>query len=189
MDAHSTLGLGVVVQVSGELSNNGQPMRRFMQTFVLAPQSPKKYYVHNDIFRYQDEVYGDDEASPPPPQVATLVQPADNSVPGQDKNVDGIDQGESAVELFALCNVYVHVWIYFCSGNLGDKNANVTEAKNDNAARSEPILVSIKQSIPPQQQQQVQQQQPQIQQQQQQQRKAFEQQQNEAQQQGSSGLF
>ena len=24
-------------QVSGELSNHGQPMRRFMQTFVLAP--------------------------------------------------------------------------------------------------------------------------------------------------------
>ena len=42
--------------MSGELSNNGEPMRRFMQTFVLAPQSPKKYYVHNDIFRYQDEV-------------------------------------------------------------------------------------------------------------------------------------
>lgn len=34
-------------------------MRRFMQTFVLAPQSPKKYYVHNDIFRYQDEVFHD----------------------------------------------------------------------------------------------------------------------------------
>jgi len=28
-------------------------MRRFTQTFVLAAQSPKKYYVHNDIFRYQ----------------------------------------------------------------------------------------------------------------------------------------
>ena len=42
-----------MVQVSGELSNNGQPMRRFVQTFVLAPQNPKKYYVHNDIFRYQ----------------------------------------------------------------------------------------------------------------------------------------
>jgi Ras GTPase-activating protein-binding protein 1 len=53
VDAHNTLGNGVVVQVSGELSNNGQAMRRFMQTFVLAPQSPKKYYVHNDIFRYQ----------------------------------------------------------------------------------------------------------------------------------------
>ena len=50
VDSHATSS-GVVVQVSGELSNNGQPMRRFMQTFVLAPQSPKKYYVHNDIFR------------------------------------------------------------------------------------------------------------------------------------------
>ncbi|XP_023239872.1 ras GTPase-activating protein-binding protein 2-like [Centruroides sculpturatus] len=48
-------------QVTGELSNNGQPMRRFMQTFVLAPQSPKKYYVRNDIFRYQDEVFNDEE--------------------------------------------------------------------------------------------------------------------------------
>jgi len=57
VDSHETLSNGVVVQVSGELSNNGEPMRRFMQTFVLAPQSPKKYYVHNDIFRYQDEVF------------------------------------------------------------------------------------------------------------------------------------
>ncbi len=53
----------MVVQVTGELSNNGDPMRRFMQTFVLAPRQPKKYYVQNDIFRYQDEVFdeGSDE--------------------------------------------------------------------------------------------------------------------------------
>lgn len=61
VDAHRTLENGVVVQVSGELSNNGQPMRRFVQTFVLAPQSAKKYYVRNDIFRYQDDVFSDDE--------------------------------------------------------------------------------------------------------------------------------
>jgi len=61
VDAHSTLGNGVVVQVCGELSNRGMPLRRFMQTFVLAPQSPKKYYVINDIFRYQDDVFSDDE--------------------------------------------------------------------------------------------------------------------------------
>uniref|UniRef100_A0A8W7NXY1 NTF2 domain-containing protein n=2 Tax=gambiae species complex TaxID=44542 RepID=A0A8W7NXY1_ANOCL len=60
VDSQATLGNGVVVQVTGELSNDGQPMRRFTQTFVLAAQSPKKYYVHNDIFRYQD-VYTDDE--------------------------------------------------------------------------------------------------------------------------------
>lgn len=38
VDAHATLNEGVVVQVMGELSNNMQPMRRFMQTFVLAPE-------------------------------------------------------------------------------------------------------------------------------------------------------
>ncbi|ENN82529.1 hypothetical protein YQE_01100, partial [Dendroctonus ponderosae] len=36
-------------------------MRRFTQTFVLALQSPKKYYVHNDIFRYQDEIITDED--------------------------------------------------------------------------------------------------------------------------------
>lgn len=38
VDAHATLNEGVVVQVMGELSNNLQPMRKFMQTFVLAPE-------------------------------------------------------------------------------------------------------------------------------------------------------
>lgn len=38
VDAHATLNEGVVVQVLGELSNNMQPMRKFMQTFVLAPE-------------------------------------------------------------------------------------------------------------------------------------------------------
>lgn len=38
VDAYATLSDGVVVQVMGELSNNGQPMRKFMQTFVLAPE-------------------------------------------------------------------------------------------------------------------------------------------------------
>uniref|UniRef100_A0A1B6MHR3 NTF2 domain-containing protein n=1 Tax=Graphocephala atropunctata TaxID=36148 RepID=A0A1B6MHR3_9HEMI len=61
VDSQATLGNGVVVQVTGELSNGGQPMRRFTQTFVLGAQSPKQYYVHNDIFRYQDLVFGDEE--------------------------------------------------------------------------------------------------------------------------------
>ncbi|KAH9492517.1 GTPase activating protein (SH3 domain) binding protein [Bulinus truncatus] len=61
VDAQATVEDSVVVQVTGELSNNGEPMRRFMQTFVLVPQTPKKFYVHNDIFRYQDEVFHDDD--------------------------------------------------------------------------------------------------------------------------------
>lgn len=43
------------MQVTGELSTAGRPMRAFVQTFVLAPESPKKYYVRNDFFRYQDD--------------------------------------------------------------------------------------------------------------------------------------
>ena len=30
-------------------------MRAFVQMFVLAPESPKKYYVRSDFFRYQDD--------------------------------------------------------------------------------------------------------------------------------------
>uniref|UniRef100_A0A8C9XJF3 G3BP stress granule assembly factor 2b n=1 Tax=Sander lucioperca TaxID=283035 RepID=A0A8C9XJF3_SANLU len=40
VDAHATLSDGVVVQVLGELSNNGQPMRKFMQTFVNGVEEP-----------------------------------------------------------------------------------------------------------------------------------------------------
>jgi hypothetical protein len=63
VDCHSTVGSSVVVQVCGEISTNSitdsqiQPiMKRFVQTFVLTPadNSKQKYYVHNDIFRYQD---------------------------------------------------------------------------------------------------------------------------------------
>lgn len=63
VDSQNTLGSGVVVHVTGELSNCGQPMRRFAQTFVLAAQSPKKYYVHNDIFRYQDVMLNEDDVN------------------------------------------------------------------------------------------------------------------------------
>uniref|UniRef100_A0AAQ5Z113 GTPase activating protein (SH3 domain) binding protein 2 n=1 Tax=Amphiprion ocellaris TaxID=80972 RepID=A0AAQ5Z113_AMPOC len=53
-----------VMSLQFKLSNNGQPMRKFMQTFVLAPEGSvaNKFYVHNDIFRYEDEVFGDSEA-------------------------------------------------------------------------------------------------------------------------------
>lgn len=37
IDCLETLAGGLVIQVIGELSNNGRPMRRFLQTFVLAP--------------------------------------------------------------------------------------------------------------------------------------------------------
>uniref|UniRef100_A0A2K5J0W9 NTF2 domain-containing protein n=1 Tax=Colobus angolensis palliatus TaxID=336983 RepID=A0A2K5J0W9_COLAP len=56
VDAYAMLNDGVVVQVMVLLSNNNQALRRFMQMFVLAPEGSiaNQFYVHNDIFRYQD---------------------------------------------------------------------------------------------------------------------------------------
>eukprot|EP00118_Oscarella_pearsei_P024991 m.307265 g.307265 ORF g.307265 m.307265 type:complete len:437 (+) comp42090_c0_seq1:98-1408(+) len=57
VDSLPSLHDAIVVQVTGEISNNLKPMRPFVQTFLLSPESPKKYYVRNDIFRYQDEIW------------------------------------------------------------------------------------------------------------------------------------
>merc|ERR1712113_478084 len=65
LDAFVTIGSGICIQVAGEISNNQEPLRRFMQTFVLGPQERDgaepgtSFYVHNDIFRYQDDIFDD----------------------------------------------------------------------------------------------------------------------------------
>ncbi|KXT14715.1 hypothetical protein AC579_6386 [Pseudocercospora musae] len=51
----------IVIQVIGELSNRGQPHRKFTQTFVLATQT-NGYFVLNDIFRYLVEEEDEPEA-------------------------------------------------------------------------------------------------------------------------------
>ncbi|CAB4042006.1 ras GTPase-activating -binding 2-like isoform X1 [Paramuricea clavata] len=60
VDSQFTVGDSVVVQVCGEFSNNGEPTKKFVQTFVLVPEGLKKYHVHNDIFRYQEERFPDE---------------------------------------------------------------------------------------------------------------------------------
>ncbi len=50
----------IVIQVIGEISNQGQPHKRFVQTFVLAEQT-NGYFVLNDIFRYLAEEPEEDE--------------------------------------------------------------------------------------------------------------------------------
>lgn len=52
-------------------------MRRFTQTFVLGAQAPKKYYVHNDIFRYQDFGYSDEEEGEPEGVEGALIEVAE----------------------------------------------------------------------------------------------------------------
>lgn len=64
VDSQSSASGGILVQVLGELSNNGAAWRKFAQTFFLAEQ-PNGYYVLNDIFRYlkdDDEIEAEAEA-------------------------------------------------------------------------------------------------------------------------------
>lgn len=57
----------IVIQVIGEISNKGQPHKKFTQTFVLATQT-NGYFVLNDIFRYlveeEDEPEQESTAAP-----------------------------------------------------------------------------------------------------------------------------
>ncbi len=57
MDSHPSvpneIGPCAIVQVTGELSIARETMRPFVQTFVLAQESERKFFVYNDIFRYQ----------------------------------------------------------------------------------------------------------------------------------------
>ncbi|CAL1699359.1 unnamed protein product [Somion occarium] len=63
VDAQSSANGGIIIQVIGEMSNNGEPWRKFVQTFFLAEQ-PNGYFVLNDIFRFlKEESVDDDQAS------------------------------------------------------------------------------------------------------------------------------
>ncbi|KAI6646340.1 Nuclear pore complex protein [Oopsacas minuta] len=55
VDALPSGGNGILIQVTGELSTRGSPMRAFVQSFVLSQDGPKKYSIVADIFRYQED--------------------------------------------------------------------------------------------------------------------------------------
>ncbi|KAG6865255.1 hypothetical protein C0991_004071 [Blastosporella zonata] len=62
VDAQSSANSGIIIQVIGEMSNHGDPWRKFVQTFFLAEQ-PNGYFVLNDIFRFLKEETVEDDAS------------------------------------------------------------------------------------------------------------------------------
>lgn len=54
VDSQASFEGSILIQVLGEISNDGQESRKFAQTFCLAPQE-SGYYVYNDIFRFLKE--------------------------------------------------------------------------------------------------------------------------------------
>ncbi|KAG5646770.1 hypothetical protein DXG03_002456 [Asterophora parasitica] len=79
VDAQSSANGGIIIQVIGEMSNHGDPWRKFVQTFFLAEQ-PNGYFVLNDIFRFLKEEAVEDDAEEadlePPVAVETSPAPA-----------------------------------------------------------------------------------------------------------------
>jgi hypothetical protein len=74
-----------VIQVIGEISNQGQPHKRFAQTFVLAEQT-NGYFVLNDIFRYlAEEPEEDEEVQQENTEAANgTLEPAPTAAPEND---------------------------------------------------------------------------------------------------------
>ncbi|XP_050532306.1 ras GTPase-activating protein-binding protein 1 [Daktulosphaira vitifoliae] len=159
VDSQNTLGNGVVVHVTGELSNCGQPMRRFAQTFVLAAQSPKKYYVHNDIFRYQDVMLNeedmneeadsgqsDGEENIEVEQTSVIQQPQhqvnyyNNSNQGQALNGVGLNILPTPVPIQQLPpeQIPVHVQQHIPTVTAPVQNSAPIKSPNNNVSRTQP---------------------------------------------------
>lgn len=67
VETSETLDDCLIVQVVGEISYNGSPMRPFSQTIILFQSSPFHYFVQNDIFRFCDfEMDGDESVADEP---------------------------------------------------------------------------------------------------------------------------
>lgn len=75
VDAQSSANGGIIIQVIGEMSNHGEPWRKFVQTFFLAEQ-PNGYFVLNDIFRFLKEESVDDDQSSEVDGVSIQDQPS-----------------------------------------------------------------------------------------------------------------
>ncbi|KAG1892959.1 uncharacterized protein F5891DRAFT_1209450 [Suillus fuscotomentosus] len=79
VDAQFSANGGIIIQVIGEMSNHGDPWRKFMQTFFLAEQ-PNSYFVLNNIFRFLKEETVEDDASEPEASSTAPFEPAPESV-------------------------------------------------------------------------------------------------------------
>ncbi|KAF2476191.1 uncharacterized protein BDR25DRAFT_64334 [Lindgomyces ingoldianus] len=89
----------IVIQVIGEISNKGQPHKRFVQTFVLAEQT-NGYFVLNDIFRYlaeepeEEEEQLQQEAAP----VSGVQEPAPTAAVPEAEHLNQSDEVAASEE-------------------------------------------------------------------------------------------
>ncbi|OAL56959.1 hypothetical protein IQ07DRAFT_638346 [Pyrenochaeta sp. DS3sAY3a] len=90
----------IVIQVIGEISNQGQPHKRFVQTFVLAEQT-NGYFVLNDIFRYLAEEPEEEEELQNEPAVPAngVQEPAPTAAAPEDESLKSEEKATSEEDL------------------------------------------------------------------------------------------
>ncbi|KAF2815292.1 uncharacterized protein BDZ99DRAFT_472591 [Mytilinidion resinicola] len=92
----------IVIQVIGEISNRGQPHKKFCQTFVLAEQT-NGYFVLNDIFRYIAEEPEEEEEQlqqEPAEEEAGIQEPAPTAAENGDDQIHHTpDEPEAIAEV------------------------------------------------------------------------------------------
>lgn len=104
MDAQSSANGGIIIQVIGEMSNRGEPWRKFVQTFFLAEQ-PNGYFVLNDIFRFlkEETVESDEDGAaasesyselPSVTPVEPSASPAPEPVPSKEDSAPSVEAVE-----------------------------------------------------------------------------------------------
>jgi hypothetical protein len=99
--------VNIVVQVLGEMSNDSQPHRKFVQTFVLAPQ-PQGYFLLNDILRFFIEE--DEQPFDGPEESQPAAETASASVEDEAKDEAVLDSAEhTAAAAAAALEVAVEV--------------------------------------------------------------------------------
>ncbi|KAI7743743.1 hypothetical protein M8C21_017712, partial [Ambrosia artemisiifolia] len=115
VDAQESLSGGVNVLVTGCLTGKDNVLKKFTQSFFLAPQD-KGYYVLNDMFRYMEDALHNDEKSVPiedvedsinPEQVMESVHVVENHV--SDQVVEPPEESQGEVVLNPPENVVVEV--------------------------------------------------------------------------------
>ncbi|KAL8562293.1 hypothetical protein ACOMHN_037249 [Nucella lapillus] len=87
-------------EVCGQLSTNGQPMRCFTQTFVLARRwYAMNYFVVNDIFRYLNEAFHD-EHGPEGEEAEETAEKKASENGGEDApvNIQSVEENQSEQE-------------------------------------------------------------------------------------------
>ncbi|KAI0585010.1 NTF2-like protein [Pyrenophora tritici-repentis] len=118
----------IVIQVIGEISNQGQPHKRFVQTFVLAEQT-NGYFVLNDIFRYlAEEPEQDDEQQEQAQPANGVTEPAPTAAVPEDADLNKSDEVATSEE-----------------------DLNKVDEKLQEAAQEEPAVPEVAPAAPAQQ--------------------------------------